>query len=328
MKNNNVYVLRTSPETVQADIARLLDTHDFQEMRPDKETFIKINANYDREWPGCNTSKWVLDAVLKNLRARGFTDVKAIEGDLKMQPASRTVAAVGIDTLLNKHGVPFVPIEQLPRENELPIILQGAQLISVPVLHTHTFGRISVACKNLYGLLPVYRERYHGNLPEKLLELAQRLEVFSIVDGTVGVEGGSMRLGNPKRVDLLLGGWNPIAVDVIAARIMGFSLDQVPHLQLALQRGMIDEPVLKGDFSARDLPDYAFEYKDSRLSKIDLWLRRNRVTGRFFSYNSLLDRLGNHARRAYTSRAYRKKQASVTNGDWLEYADERERTSK
>lgn len=35
---------------------------------PEKETLIKINANYDRDWPGCNTSRWFIDALLKNLK--------------------------------------------------------------------------------------------------------------------------------------------------------------------------------------------------------------------------------------------------------------------
>lgn len=320
MKESTVYVYKTSPKTLDTDIKKILDTPDFQKMSPEKETLIKINANYDRDWPGCNTSRWFLDALLKNLINKGFYNLKAIEGDLKLQPASRTIKEIGFDRLLEKYKVPFLPIENLPREQELPLIIKNCQLISTPVLHTHTFAGISVAVKNLYGFLPVYREKYHKILPKKLLELVENVEVFSIVDGTVGLDGGSMRTGNPRRTDLILGGWDPIAIDIVAAKIMGFSVDKVPHLEYALSKpGTIKPVIVTGDFSDDNLPQHDFEYKESVLSNIDLWIRGNWLTGGLFGYNSLLDKFGNHARRAYTGYVYHKKKKKVLEGDWKEY---------
>lgn len=320
MKNNSVYIYKTSPKTLVGDIEKILNTPDFQEMNPKKETLIKVNANYDQEWPGCNTSKWFLDALLKNLRNKGFDNLKAIEGDLKLQPAIGTIEKIGFDRLFEKYDVPFIPIENLPREGELPTLLKNTQLISTPVLHTHTFAIISVAAKNLYGLLPVYREKYHKKLSEKLLELVKKVKVFSIVDGTVGLDGGSMRMGNPRRTDLILGGWDPIAVDTVACEIMGFSVHDVPYLNLARSKEeKTREMVVKGDFFEDNLPHYNFEYKNSKLSNLDLWIRENKITGGLFGYNSLFDRLGNHARRVYTGYIYHKKKNKVFEGDWKEY---------
>jgi hypothetical protein len=135
MKDSTVYVYKTSPKTLERDVEKVLNTPDFQELNPEKETFIKINANYDRDWPGCNTSRWFLDALLKNLKKGGFNDLKVIEGDLKLQPAVKTIKVIGIDKILDKYEVPFLPIERLPRTDELPMILKGTQLISTPVLH-------------------------------------------------------------------------------------------------------------------------------------------------------------------------------------------------
>ncbi len=45
-----VYVYRTSPKTLESDVEKVLNTPDFQEFDPEEETFIKINANYDRDW--------------------------------------------------------------------------------------------------------------------------------------------------------------------------------------------------------------------------------------------------------------------------------------
>jgi len=322
MNESTVYVYKTTPKTLERDVEKVLNTPDFQDFYPEKETFIKINANYDRDWPGCNTSRWFLNALLKNLREKGFEDLKVIEGDLKFQPALKTIKAIGIDKILEKYKVLFLPIERLPRNDELPMILKNSQFISTPLLHTHTFAVISVAAKNLYGLLPIYREKYHYMLSEKLLELVKNVKVFSIVDGTVGLEGGSMRMGDPVKTDLLLAGWGPIAIDIIAAKIMGFSIEKVPYLELAKEREMINDVVLKGDFSLESLPHYDFAYKNSMLSKFDLELRGNRLTRGFFEYNRFLDRFGNCARRRYTEYVYHKKKSKVLNGDWTEYENE------
>ena len=334
MKKSIVYVYKTSPKTLEMDIEKVLNTSDFQELNPEKETLIKINANYDRDWPGCNTSRWFLDALLRNLRRKEFDNLKVIEGDLKLQPAVRTVEVVGIKRLLEKHGIPFIAIEDLPRdEYELPLILHDSQLINTSVLHTHTFAVISCATKNLFGLLPVYREKYHNILSEKLIELREHVQditcgFFSIIDGTVGLEGGSMRLGNPKRVDLILAGKDTLAVDKVASEIMGFSVEEVPLLKFAAEMGLVDSDSVKveGDFSD-DVPKYNFAYKESRIAQFDLWLRRNWLTRRFLEYNSFFDRLAQRARRKYTAHVYRKKKDKVLNGDWREYLKEYENST-
>lgn len=319
--HSTVQVYRTSPKTLKADIGRILTSPESRPLDSKKETFVKINANYDRIWPGCNTSKWFLEALFKNLRDLGFDDIKVIEGNLKLQPAIKTVQITEIDKILARYGIEFVPIEQLDREDELPTFLKDSQLISTPVLHTHTFAVISVAAKNLYGLLPVYRERYHKILSQKLLDLTERIKVFSIVDGTVGLEGGSMRMGTPIRADLILAGWNPVAVDVIAAKIMGFSENEVPYLRLARRDGRIGDIDIGGDFSQTDLPKFHFQFSESRLSNIDLWLRGNRLTGSLFDYDKTLDRLANRVRRRYTHAVYKRRKERVSVGSWREYEE-------
>jgi uncharacterized protein (DUF362 family) len=314
-----VQVLKTSPQTLREDISRVLQSPEFGKLCPGNRTLIKINANYDRNWPGCNTSKWFLDALLFNLRKAGFEDLTAIEGDLKLQPALRTVKEIGIDRILNKYGVPFQPIENLPRENELPLILKDSQLISTPVLHTHTFAVISIAAKNLYGLLPVYREKYHNELSEKLLHLCKQIKVFSIVDGTVGLQGGSMRMGDPVKTDLILSGWDPIAIDAISAKIMGFSIDRIPYLKLAKSKGLIEDISFFGDFPENNLPNFNFSCKTPSIARFDLWIRNNGLFHRIFVYNSPFDIAANRGRRTYTSMIYHLKKGKVTRGDWSQY---------
>ncbi len=89
---------------------------------------------------------------------------------------------------------------------------------------------------------------YAGNL----LQLNGLIEPdLVLIDGN-GQEGNGPVRGNPKTTDLVLAGDDALQVDVVAARVMGFSPDDVPYLHLAAE----DDEDLLGDQEVRGLdPD-------------------------------------------------------------------------
>ena len=316
MKPEKVYVYRTSPETLLFDIKRALSGDEFKRLQADEPTVIKINGNCDKIYPGSNTSPWFLDALLKTLRDMGLRHLSVAEGDLPNFKAANMIKTTGLIDILNKYDVPFVPYERLPRdEYEIPMLFRESQIISVPVFHTHGFAVISCATKNLFGLLPVYRRKYHHILSEKLLELAEQIEFFTIVDGTVGLDGESTRRGNPIRCDLILTGWNPLAVDVVAAKVMGFSLSDIPLLRLAVEKKILNPQVeLVGDFNWQNIPNYQFELNISVLRKIAKALQNTPLL-RFSPILWFLDRI----RKLYHFYSYTKKKEILFQGAWMEY---------
>ncbi len=56
---------------------------------------------------------------------------------------------------------------------------------------------------------------------------------FSVVDGIVGMEGNGPVAGTPREAGLLIGGANPVAVDVVCARLMGLDPDRLPIIRRA-----------------------------------------------------------------------------------------------
>ena len=71
---------------------------------------------------------------------------------------------------------------------------------------------------------------------------------FSVVDGIVGGEGNGPLDPTPRPLGAVLAGFNPVSVDLVAARVMGFDHGRLPVLHRALQE--------------HDLPLTAFEYED------------------------------------------------------------------
>ena len=54
-----VAILRTSPETVLEDYARLMDLAGVRDALPqDRETILKINTSWQTWYPACSSTPW------------------------------------------------------------------------------------------------------------------------------------------------------------------------------------------------------------------------------------------------------------------------------
>ncbi len=73
-----VAVLRTSPETVLDDIARLMDLAGYRAALPqDRETILKVNISWQTWYPACSSTPWQIEGVIRKLQADGYRDLSA-----------------------------------------------------------------------------------------------------------------------------------------------------------------------------------------------------------------------------------------------------------
>jgi hypothetical protein len=61
---------------------------------------------------------------------------------------------------------------------------------------------------------------------------------LAIIDGTVGMEGMGPAYGKMKKMGVIVVGENALSADVVAARLMGFDPQSVPHLRLTAKKGL------------------------------------------------------------------------------------------
>jgi uncharacterized protein (DUF362 family) len=78
----------------------------------------------------------------------------------------------------------------------------------------------------------------HTQLDEKLTDLASFLKPkLNIIDGTVGCEGNEYS-GTPVPMDVIIGGNDIVAVDVVGSLVMCVDPHEVGYLSLAAKRGI------------------------------------------------------------------------------------------
>lgn len=317
MANSSVHVRKTSPATLTEDIQKMLDEFDFSEWDLKASTYIKMNGNYDRQYPGSNTSPWFMNGLLTALRKKGFERLTVVEGDLPYFTADEMIQRTGMVDILKQYDVPFINYERLERdENEIPILLRNAQVINVPVPHGHGIAVMSCAVKNLFGLLPNPRLKYHRTLSERILNLAEKVRPFTIVDATVGLVGPSTRRGTPQQMDLIIAGWDTVAIDMVLTKMMGYEVREIPHLKMAVQRGLAPEVNLEGDYDWDKLPSFDWPLEidaPRRLAAylVSTWLGSCKL---FQWIESRLERLYHHI-------TFFRKRKQLFSGPWMEYEE-------
>jgi len=70
---STVAILRTSPATVIADYHALLNLGGYQDIvAKDTETALKVNVSWHFFFPGCSTTPWQLDGVIRAMATDGY----------------------------------------------------------------------------------------------------------------------------------------------------------------------------------------------------------------------------------------------------------------
>jgi uncharacterized protein (DUF362 family) len=223
-------------------------------IRPGMRVMIKPNmvAPPSSADAGACTSPLVCQAVadaVKELRARPIIAESSARG-------ADTEAAYRIMDYdaLRAQGYEVVDLKQdktvrvtlvggrvLSEITTFDLVTQMDAIISVPILKTHDQGQITLALKNLKGLvIDGDKRRIHQiGMFEGAVDLVSHFKpIFAVVDGIVGQEGMGPLLGLPVEMGLVLAGRDLVAVDAIAGRIMGFAPAEVPITAAAAARGL------------------------------------------------------------------------------------------
>jgi intein/homing endonuclease len=113
------------------------------------------------------------------------------------------------------------------------------------LLHnTHGHSTTTGAIKNSFGgLLKEVRHYAHEFMHEVLVDLMSMQRelhpaVFAVMDGTVMGDGAGPRTMVPRVGNLVLASADQVAIDAIAARIMGFDPLSIRYLRMCQERGL------------------------------------------------------------------------------------------
>ncbi|MEM3005020.1 MAG: DUF362 domain-containing protein, partial [Candidatus Bathyarchaeia archaeon] len=114
-------------------------------------------------------------------------------------------------------------------------------VVSAAKMKTHGDTTVTLGLKNMFGLLPDrFKGKYHLKGIEKVIDdIKSVLKPYLVViDGFVAMEGYGPVSGDPVRMDLVLAGYDPVATDATAARVMGFDPHMIYHIRRCHEKGL------------------------------------------------------------------------------------------
>jgi len=144
-------------------------------------------------------------------------------------------------------------------------LIETDLLCSVPMMKTHSLAAVTLGMKNLIGTYPgaVYqavRGRMHdaaskvepSGTAAAIVDIVRANKLgLVVIDGSSAMEGNGPTSGTLVPMETIVAGANPLAADMVAASLMGFSPAEVPTFTWAnkagLRPGGLEEIEVRGD---------------------------------------------------------------------------------
>ena len=282
-----VAVVKTSPKTIDEDIARAMDLADYDKfVSKDVATSIKLNLSWSKLYPACSTNPYIFDGLLKRLLADGFDNrkIQAVENETVVTNIFAGVRNNNWYPVMKKHKIKFLPLinatyvhVKLPQKTKVleeifgeiiaPKEIFGSNIIHLPTIKTHGHTEMTGALKDSFGLyLTKNRHLAHLKIHEILVDLLLLQQTIShsefvLTDGTIVGDGPGPRTMIPKVGNILIATSDMVAADTVQTRLMGLDQRLVRKLQMANELGLGESDLNKidivGDFeSVKDLPNF------------------------------------------------------------------------
>lgn len=266
MENNmhtTVVVLKTTPETVLDDYRRLMHVAEYEKyIDKTKDTLLKLNLSWTKYFPACSSQPWQVEGVIRTLLEDGFDRDQLFPVENKTLVTNPRQGAHNNlwVPVLERYGLPFLPLPEVewvryrfqspllklneifPEGIRIPKLYPNKQIVHLPTMKTHGHSLITGAIKNSFGgLLQEVRHYAHKYIHETLVDLMYMQKelhpgIFAVMDGTVCGDGAGPRTMVPKVKNYLLASGDQVAIDAVAAKMMGFDPLAIPYLRMCHER--------------------------------------------------------------------------------------------
>ena len=294
-----VAALRTRPDRVLDDYERLLDLAGArQHLAPGATTILKDNISWHFPFPAANTTPWQLEGTVRALHANGFNDLVCVQNKTVVTDAFKGEDLNGYLPIFRGYDIPvrynfkdndmrWVSIQPkskmlvlnriFPEGIHVPDFFFGKNIVHLPTIKCHIYTTTTGAMKNAFGgLLNTRRHYTHSWIHETLVDLLaiqQEIHsgIFAVMDGTTAGNGPGPRTMYPEIKNVVLASGDQVAIDAVAAKLMGFDPLSIPYIRLAHEAGLgVGDPRQIEFVGDTDLANESWNFKvgDNGASRV------------------------------------------------------------
>ena len=261
MSKSKVAVIKCQPETILQDVERVCELGGMQKaLAKNRTTILKDNISWHYPFPAANTTPWQLEGTILALKKAGFDDISAVQNKTVVTNAFKGEDLNNYIPIFKKYAIPvlynFKPedmkwVEYRPKARmhvlhkifpdgiQIPDYFFGKNILHLPTVKCHIYTTTTGAMKNAFGgLLATKRHYTHSWIHKTLVDLlAIQKEIhtglFAVMDGTTAGNGPGPRTMIPIVKDYMLAGEDQVAIDAVAAKMMGFDPMKLEYINVA-----------------------------------------------------------------------------------------------
>jgi len=319
MAGSIVAVFKTRPERVLEDILSLMHSAGFESTLPkNKITILKDNISWHYPYLSANTTPWQLEGVILALKKSGYKNIVAVHNNTVVTNPYKGGKLNRLTAIYKKYGIEekynflkdFKWITYKPKAKmrvldkiysdgiKIPEYFIGKNIVHLPTVKTHIYTTTTGAMKNAFGgLLSSKRHYTHSWIHETLVDLLAiqkeiHTGIFTVMDGTICGNGPGPRTMIPVVKDYILASSDSVAIDAVAAKMMGFNPMDIPYIKMAHEDGLgigrIDEIDIVGENISN--VNFNFTVGDNLASKFGdlLWFGRLKSIHKWFTHTPLV----------------------------------------
>ena len=222
---------------------------DFRTQLPmDVQTGLKINISWQTWYPGCSTTPWQLEGVIRALQNEGYNDLVGVHNDTVVVNTEDAEINNKHKLITDQYDIPLpLPLQRRLRVDRIqakkpllvldkvypdgmfiPKDLIGMNIVHLPTVKTHVFTTITGAMKNAFGGL-LHRNRHwtHAVIHDTVVDLLAIQQdihpgIFAVMDGTFAGDGPGPRAMRWHEKNILLASADQVAIDAVSAKLQGF----------------------------------------------------------------------------------------------------------
>lgn len=243
---------------------------------------LKPNLGWDLFFPGAVTSPWVVEGVITTIKEH-VGQIYVVEAGQVLVDVEKAVRQTGVLALCEKYRLPWINMSKgkfvkvkldnglIMKELAVPEILTRTTLITIPVMKTHGKTTITGSIKNQWGCLPEFRHNYHPVVNQVLVDINLAVKPrFTVVDGTIGMEGNGPKSGSPKIADLIMASGDIVAADTVMTRLMGFEPGQIKMIANCAKAGLGEADETKIKVVGADIRGVNLHFKPAKHNTVSL----------------------------------------------------------
>jgi uncharacterized protein (DUF362 family) len=261
MAKSKVAVVKTCPATILQDIERLTRLAGMEQaLTKGSATILKDNISWHFPFPAANTTPWQMEGTILALQNAGYENLSCVQNKTVVTNAFKGEDLNNYVPIFKRYNIPVLYnfkeadirwIEYRPKAKmhvldtiypegiTIPEYFVGKNIVHLPTVKCHIYTTTTGAMKNAFGgLLNTKRHYTHSWIHKTLVDLLSIQKeihsgLFAVMDGTTVGNGPGPRTMFPVVKDYMLASADQVAIDAVAAKMMGFDPLSIEYIRVA-----------------------------------------------------------------------------------------------